>query len=364
MKEYLEKARRKAGKREAVILAILFLAVGCFVYETWHVNKLKASSELPKQQETKKENYSPKTASIQTDQLQKNKQGTEIHNRKDSNLEKKKTTQHPIKKVRNAIDKTKTEKPNSSNRPPSTAKNHAVQEPKKIKNKLANLPVKQTAPTPKVKPEKTKDNPTTAQKKVVYLTFDDGPSQVSGKIMDELNKYHAKATFFMLKPNILRFSDDVKRMVKEGHSLGLHGVTHDPKKIYRSKETVVKEMNADNEALYKVTGKNTSLIRTPYGSFPYMKPDYKQAVKEQGYRLWDWTIDSRDWFFRSPKFVASSIEQLKKMETRNQPDVILMHERKETLESLPVLLQYLQKNGFELKRIEQDMKPVTFHPVE
>ncbi|MCO6062468.1 polysaccharide deacetylase family protein, partial [Pseudomonas sp. MOB-449] len=80
--------------------------------------------------------------------------------------------------------------------------------------------------------------------KVVYLTFDDGPNPAaSEKIMDLLHKYNAKGTFFMLKPNIARNPNIVRKMAENGHSVGSHGVTHQVSEIYKSPESFAAEMN-------------------------------------------------------------------------------------------------------------------------
>ncbi|RXZ02294.1 polysaccharide deacetylase family protein [Fictibacillus sp. S7] len=318
MKGYIGEARKNAGKREAAVLLVLAVIGLVFIFGSWHANKIKATTSEEKHYTEKihKEKYVPKLKGASKETLQLGKK------EKQNSKEKIVTSKVSIKKAQEKQKKTKEKAVGAA----------AVHKKQAWQN----------------------------QAKTVYLTFDDGPSRVSDGIMDVLKKYQVKATFFMLEPNMLKFQDQVKRMDREGHSQGLHGVSHDAKKIYRSKETVVQEMDQANRALQKITGKRTVLIRTPYGSAPYMKPDYQKAVKDKGYELWDWTIDSMDWSYRSPQYVTNSIRQIKKMEHQTEPIVILMHERKETLESLPQLLDYLKKNGYTMKRIERTMKPVTF----
>ncbi|MDP4163343.1 MAG: polysaccharide deacetylase family protein, partial [Bacillota bacterium] len=129
--------------------------------------------------------------------------------------------------------------------------------------------------------------PPTPARKIIYLTFDDGPEKFSGDLISLLDHYHAKATFFMLDGNIRKYPEAVKRMVKDGEGVGLHGVTHDRKKFYASVESVLGEMNQDRKTLKEVTGVESFLIRTPYGSAPDMKPAYKQAVYQNKYLMWD-----------------------------------------------------------------------------
>ncbi|WP_307343086.1 polysaccharide deacetylase family protein [Metabacillus malikii] len=193
---------------------------------------------------------------------------------------------------------------------------------------------------------------------VVYLTFDDGPHEVSDEILTVLDEYNAKATFFMLDGKMKEYPNAVKQMVKNGHSVGLHGVTHDRKKFYQSSKSVLGEMNQARQTVFELTGVKTDLIRTPYGSYPHMTDTYKQAVSNEGYKLWDWNIDSRDWQLRNERFVTSVIEQLGYERHPDEPIVILLHERPETLKHLPKLLEYLKKQKYELKALDSSMTPI------
>lgn len=193
--------------------------------------------------------------------------------------------------------------------------------------------------------------------KTVYLTFDDGPHQVSQEILAILDRYEAKATFFMLDGNIKKHPDAVKKMAKAGHALGMHGVTHDKQQIYESPKTVIKEMDQVRKTIKAETGIETNLLRTPYGSAPYMKANYKKAVSDHGYMMWDWSIDSMDWYYRDHRLINNTIEQLVIQEERNQPLVILLHEQKETVKQLPKLLEYLSKQQYDMKALDAAMTP-------
>jgi peptidoglycan/xylan/chitin deacetylase (PgdA/CDA1 family) len=194
--------------------------------------------------------------------------------------------------------------------------------------------------------------------RTVYLTFDDGPHKVSDQILTMLDEYDAKATFFMLDGNMKNFPDAVKRMAKNGHSLGAHGVTHDKKKIYHSPQTVVAEMNQTLNTIKEITGVDSSLIRTPYGSAPHMTEPYKKAVAERGYLMWDWNIDSKDWFYRDKRLVDYTIAQIVEQSIKKEPLVILLHEREETLAQLPELLKYLKEQNYSFKPLDPVMVPI------
>ncbi|MFJ5713748.1 polysaccharide deacetylase family protein [Neobacillus sp. NPDC093127] len=196
--------------------------------------------------------------------------------------------------------------------------------------------------------------------KTVYLTFDDGPAPFSGDIIALLEKYQFKATFFMLDGNIRSYPDAVRLMVSKGETVGLHSVTHDVRKFYASADSVIAELTQNRNTLKEISGIDSYIMRTPYGSVPKMTAEYRKAVNDNGYIMWDWNIDSRDWDYKDSRYVSSVINQLTKMTNHNEPIVILLHERKETLAHLPALLDYLSKNGYEGKAIDSSMAPYQF----
>jgi len=209
-----------------------------------------------------------------------------------------------------------------------------------------------------VKTVKAKQEPKKSSKqKKAYLTIDDGPTEVEHELLDLLASYNVKATFFMLEPNMKKYPDAVKRIVAEGHVPALHGVTHNAKKFYRSKETVLNEMNQAQKTLEKITGYRTTLIRTPYGSSPKMTPEYKRAVKDSGYQMWDWNVDSRDWKYRDGSFVAYSIQQIEKLAKKGEDPIILIHSKRSTVEHLPKLLDYLVDQGYSFEVLDASLEP-------
>lgn len=194
-----------------------------------------------------------------------------------------------------------------------------------------------------------------------YLTFDDGPSASSNKLMDLLNQYHAHATFFLLGSHITKYPESVRRMTKEGFTIGLHGVSHDFKKMYHSEKSVVDEMKDDQQLLTRVVPITTPFIRTPYGSYPFMKESYRRTVIKHGYIMWDWNVDSYDWRYRSWQYVQHTIKQIELLKTRGQIPVILLHDQTYTYRYLEPLLKYLQSHHYQMKSIDASMHPLQFH---
>ncbi|MDQ6600264.1 hypothetical protein E2K98_09530 [Bacillus salipaludis] len=239
----------------------------------------------------------------------------------------------------------------------TTVKHSAPEHTAANKNKT---PKSSKKDTDLVQPKDNKLKTVNSRKRTIYLTFDDGPESFSEDILAVLEKYHYKATFFMLDGNIKRYPHAVKKMVKLGESIGIHGVTHNVKLFYASEKSVLGELNKTQYSLKTITGEDSHLIRTPYGSYPYMTKEEKQAVSKSGYRMWDWNIDSQDWYYRDERFVKNVIQQLKQKSKQKGPIVILMHEKRETLKHLPKLLDYLSKHGYESKALDDSMKPVHF----
>lgn len=208
--------------------------------------------------------------------------------------------------------------------------------------------------------EDKQDQEEQAVQQSVYLTFDDGPNENTEGILNVLERYDAKATFFMLEPNMKRYKDSVKDMAAEGHAVGMHGVTHDASKFYQSSQSVVGEMKKGQETLESITGIHSDLIRVPYGSVPNMTPAYREAVDGAGFHMWDWNIDSEDWRLLSEEYVPNVMEQINDFPYKESPKIILLHEKDVTLEYLEKLLIDLTEKGYSMKAITQQMNPVTF----
>ncbi|MFJ5672477.1 polysaccharide deacetylase family protein [Bacillus safensis] len=216
--------------------------------------------------------------------------------------------------------------------------------------------------TPKMKHKTEQEQKLIAPEigKVVYLTFDDGPHPVASKeIMKLLKKYEAKGTFFMLKPHIDQNVSIVQQMVESGHSVGSHGVTHQVDKIYHSPENFADEMKKTLDDINESTKADTHLVRAPYGSKPYITAPFRDIIQREHFLLWDWTIDSEDWKYSKGEFVQNVINQVNNLEGK-EPLVVLMHEKTTTAAHLEELLKYFHQNGYQMKALNNSLKPVQF----
>ncbi|WP_157842736.1 MULTISPECIES: polysaccharide deacetylase family protein [Bacillus] len=193
---------------------------------------------------------------------------------------------------------------------------------------------------------------------VVYLTFDDGPTKATDHLITILADYNAIATFFMLEPQVQEFPQVVQRMTEEGHALALHGVTHSRQLFYASSNSVVGEMRKTQDAVEHYTGIRTNLIRTPFGSAPHMTPAYKKAVVEAGFLMWDWNVDSRDWAFRGPEYIAYTLQQVDEVIAKGENPVILLHDFESTVQHITILLDELVKRGVDFQPLTEEMTPI------
>lgn len=182
--------------------------------------------------------------------------------------------------------------------------------------------------------------------KVVYLTFDDGPSELTGKFLDVLKEQHVASTFFMQGSNLQNtgFQENVKRAVKEGHYIGAHSMTHNSDKIYK-KGQFVTEMKETLALIHNITGTTPKLVRPPYGSAPGLKgQDIRNKIVEAGIKVWDWTIDSNDWKLKgNPQQIIENVKRT----TTEDVEVVLMHEKLQTLQALPEIIKFYKEKGYE-----------------
>jgi peptidoglycan/xylan/chitin deacetylase (PgdA/CDA1 family) len=198
--------------------------------------------------------------------------------------------------------------------------------------------------------------------RTIYISFDDGPSPYTPQLLNVLDQYNAKATFFMLGNQISNHSASVKRIVKGGHGVGLHGMTHEKTKFYGSPYSALNEMNMDNARLFKAAKVNTKLIRTPYGSKPYFTKAYRDQTAAYGYHLWDWNIDSNDWRYKSnpQKIYDNVIRDVKNMKKKGITPIVLFHDQQATVTILPKLIKAIQAEGYTFKPLTKDMTPQNF----
>ena len=223
------------------------------------------------------------------------------------------------------------------------------------------------APTEEPTAEPTAMRPENWNGSTVYLTFDDGPSfQVTPLILDTLKKYNVKATFF-----ILNYTDAeipiIKRIVEEGHTLGIHGYSHDYPDIYQSVDAFMENITKLSDKLKKDVGVEPKIIRFPGGSSngvskqycPGIMTELTKLVIEEGYQYFDWNVSPEDAMYRlsAEEISAAVIDGLRSTRPEN---VVLMHDAGAQLttgQAVEAIIQYALENGYALDRLTLDTPP-------
>lgn len=189
--------------------------------------------------------------------------------------------------------------------------------------------------------------------KVVYLTFDDGPSANTKKIIDILKKNGAKATFFVTG-NHPEFNQYIKEAYDNGNTIGLHTYTHDYAAVYASVDAYFDDLQKISDMVEGITGEKSKAIRFPGGSSNTVSAYYTQGimsqlvdlVHEKGYEYYDWNVSSGD---ASGNNVPA--DTLYQQATACESDycTILFHDtdaKNTTVEVLPRVIDYYKKKGY------------------
>ncbi|MDE7284231.1 MAG: polysaccharide deacetylase [Lachnospiraceae bacterium] len=179
----------------------------------------------------------------------------------------------------------------------------------------------------------------------VYLTFDDGPSSNTGRILDILAEYDVKATFFVVGKEDEKYKALYNRIVEEGHTLGMHSYSHKYDEIYQSVDSYAQDLSKLQEFLYDTTGVWCRYCRFPGGSSNTVsRVDMKELIAyldEQDITYFDWNIASGDAsssYISADAILYNCIRQIPKFDEC----IILMHDasnKNTTVQALPTLIE-------------------------
>ncbi|MEG0842858.1 MAG: polysaccharide deacetylase family protein [Romboutsia sp.] len=198
--------------------------------------------------------------------------------------------------------------------------------------------------------------PSEKSEKIAYITIDDGPSKYTNQILDIFKKNNVKATFFMIDGNMKNNPEAIKRMDKEGHSMGFHSVSHDVEKLYKTPQDTLNEFETCNSTLYNITGKTSKLIRLPYGSKPYMPEESYKKLLDNKYLIWDWNLDTLDWKSTTDQIVSNVLYYGREKEEI----VLLIHEKEQSVEALESTIKVLRERGYEILPITEKSETKNF----
>ncbi|MBR5088838.1 MAG: polysaccharide deacetylase [Ruminiclostridium sp.] len=201
----------------------------------------------------------------------------------------------------------------------------------------------------------------------VYLTFDDGPSKYTQSILDYLDMYDIKATFFVVPDGSEESNKRLKNIADKGHTIGIHTATHEYNKIYESVEAYLEDFKIAYDRVYEATGIKCTLFRFPGGSIN----DYNTEIREdliaemtrRGFIYFDWNVDTSD------ALGATWTEMYNNVRTQTidkNRAVILMHDYNggyNTILVLEDIIKWIIGNGqrtFHVGQLSEFVKPVQF----
>lgn len=184
-------------------------------------------------------------------------------------------------------------------------------------------------------------------RKVVYLTFDDGPSHNTERILDILDEYNVKATFFTIGNEAEEFVDVYKRIIEDGHSLGMHSYSHKYSEIYKSVEAFDADFNKVSGYIESVTGAAPKLYRFPGGSSNLVSAipmeNFIRYLNEKNVTYFDWNVSAQDAEGKELP-VETMLDNIFKDINKKDICVVLMHDSDDlgtTVDMLPELLKRL-----------------------
>lgn len=202
--------------------------------------------------------------------------------------------------------------------------------------------------------------------KVVYLTFDDGPGSYTEDILNILNKYSVKATFFVTN-QFSKYQYLLKKEYESGHTVAVHTYSHNYKTIYSSLDSYINDFNNMNQVIYEQTGMYSKIFRFPGGSSNTISKFNKgimselvNKMNELGYYYFDWNVDSMDTSTTDAnKIYENVINEIEKREY----SVVLMHDiKKANIESVEKIISYGLNNGYTFLPLDEN-SPIVHHSV-
>ena len=186
-----------------------------------------------------------------------------------------------------------------------------------------------------------------APKGNVCLTFDDGPHpNATPAVLEILQSYGIKATFFFLGRNVSRYPDIAREAARLGHTIGNHSYDHS-NLLFRSRQYVMDQIAESGKEIARTTGANPVFFRPPYG---YFRPALLPWLKSAGYQMVMWSLDSKDWQGRSSYDVSETI--IRKI---SPGSIILLHDNDSTSQSIREIL----KRALDSLLTEYQFSPIT-----
>ncbi|MDR7870407.1 MAG: polysaccharide deacetylase family protein [Tissierellaceae bacterium] len=164
-------------------------------------------------------------------------------------------------------------------------------------------------------------------------------------ILDTLDKYNVKSTFFLVKFWIDKFPHQVQEIHNRGHEIGNHSATH-PNMSTLSKQQIAEELNSTGDRIYELTNEKPFLFRPPFGDYNDL---VIQTCRENGYYTIQWDIDSLDWKNLGVQPVVDTV-----VRNIDSGSIVLFHNNADYIsEYLPIVIERLIEKGFEIVPVSE-----------
>lgn len=205
--------------------------------------------------------------------------------------------------------------------------------------------------------------------KTLYLTFDDGPSANTEKVLDILDRYGAKATFFVTGHEP-QYRPMIAEAYRRGNTIGMHSYTHDYATIYQSEDAFFNDLNEVGDVVKEQIGYVPYLMRFPGGVSNTVSASYSSGimtalagdVQAKGYQYYDWNVSSGD--AAGSNVPVDTIVQSSCAYGTFTNVILLCHDsgsKNTTVEALPQIIEYYQSQGFVCKAIDRSTVVVHHH---
>lgn len=192
----------------------------------------------------------------------------------------------------------------------------------------------------------------------VYLTFDDGPSVNTEKILDILDRYGVKGNFFVVGTDSANLRKMYKRIVDDGHTIGMHSYTHKYSEVYASKDAFIADLDKISKLIYEETGVEPKIYRFPGGSSNNVSrvpmSELIKVLDDRKIRYFDWNVlsgDATNPALPVEDIITNSLATL----SDNEESMILFHDlsnKSTTVEALPTIIEAILEQGITIAPID------------
>ena len=183
----------------------------------------------------------------------------------------------------------------------------------------------------------------TQKRKLLCLTFDDGPGQYTDDLLNCLEENNAHATFFMLGQNVANYQEQVQHILKAGCEIGSHSYDH-PNLKNLDLDSVKKQFTDTDDLLIKACGQAATVARAPYGEWN------QDIIDTVGKPFFTWSVDSRDWDYKDADLDYKSVME----GDLSDGSIILMHDiHQPTVEAAKRIIPELVAQGYKLVTVSE-----------